>query len=657
MRMPSIRTAGIEALQTLRRFPLVLLAAVLAWAMANIVFFRNKPDDGLTATLATATLGLPLLTAIAITAERIQRRWLATLLALAGIAALAAFGMLWVHWSQAIQVRRYAQFSLAFHLMAAFLPYAWAREPNGFWHYNRTLFLRFLTAALYSGVLYLGLVLAFVALDKLLKVPIKVTTYSRLWLTISFLFNTWFFLGGVPRDLPALEARRDYPTGLKVFSQFILIPLVVIYLVILTLYLGRIVITGQWPSGWIGYLVSSVAAVGILSLLLVHPIRKRDENRWVGSYARWFYVALLPAIGMLLVSIWKRIDQYGITEDRYFIAILSWWLAGIAVLFVVRRDSDIRLIPITLCVLAFATAFGPQGAYTVSRRSQMDHLRRLVDKLHPVPGTRVIDASPRTLDLRKEMSSTLVYLLQTHGDKPVAVALGHAMPAQPDSHRVDRSSGSWPVAQAQVVMHGLGLEYATRWDNSSTRYFSYYRGLNSTEVVPLSGVNYVVRLTGALPASFDIEGKPWTFRLDARARRLFLTRSGKTLASFGADTLIRYARASTGQYDPSFAPSWTAESDSVRALLRPSTFSGNDGDSLELQSLVADLYLTVKSPLSGSVPATAVATPAPAVIPTPKPATNPARKPTSESTSKPTSKPTAKPSPTTPKQPAAPVKH
>jgi hypothetical protein len=83
---------------------------------------------------------------------------------------------------------------------------------------------------------------------------------------------------------------------------------------------------------------------------------------------------MLPAIAMLLAAIGKRVFQYGITEDRYFIAVLSLWLTAIAITFIARRNADIRWIPITLSLLAFATAFGPWGAYTVSRDSQLGHL-------------------------------------------------------------------------------------------------------------------------------------------------------------------------------------------------------------------------------------------------------------------------------------------
>ena len=98
------------------------------------------------------------------------------------------------------------------------LPYLAVSEPNGFWQYNRSLFLRFCLAALYSGVLYVGLVVALFAINQLFKAQIASVVYARLWLTISFVFNTWFFLAGVPRDLPALEEHRERASLKLTFS-------------------------------------------------------------------------------------------------------------------------------------------------------------------------------------------------------------------------------------------------------------------------------------------------------------------------------------------------------------------------------------------------------------------------------------------------------
>ena len=129
------------------------------------------------------------------------------------------------------------------------------------------------------GGLCSGAAIALAALDKLFGVDVPGTGYLRLWFTFGFVFNTWFFLGGVPRDFAALEASRDYPAGIKAFTQYVLLPIVAVYLVILTAYLVKVLPTWNWPSGWIGWLVSSVAAAGILSLRLVHPAATAAADR------------------------------------------------------------------------------------------------------------------------------------------------------------------------------------------------------------------------------------------------------------------------------------------------------------------------------------------------------------------------------------------
>ena len=322
MRFLSIEEAFGQARQTLVRFPFVMLAAFVSTSVA-VELVSHSGDTPLLRILLASTLGLPLFVAIGTTAERwgVSQRWR---LALSGTAALLLpiFPLAARAWTDTHLWTRYVQLNLAFHLAVALSPFAGFPAGRGFWQFNRILFLRFLLAGLYSGVLYAGLSIALLALDRLLGIHVSGESYERLWVVLGLLFNPWFFLGGVPRDLAALDAREDYPGGLKVFAQFILIPVVTVYLLILTAYLGRVLITHTWPSGWMGWLVSSVAAAGTLALLLVHPIRDRADNRWVNAYGRWFYVALLPAVAMLLMAIFQRIHQYGITERRYFLAIL-----------------------------------------------------------------------------------------------------------------------------------------------------------------------------------------------------------------------------------------------------------------------------------------------------------------------------------------------
>src|SRR5262249_21163553 len=160
---------------------------------------------------------------------------------------LVLIAVLWPHWSEAIQIRRYVQLSLLVHALVAFLPYLIVREPNGFWQYNRVLLVRFVVATIFSSVLLTGLQGALFALKPLFNIAVSPKVFFDLTTTIYFVFHPWFFLAGIPRDLSTLEQRTDYPTVIKVFAQFILVPLVAVYQALLTAYLVKVIVTQQWP--------------------------------------------------------------------------------------------------------------------------------------------------------------------------------------------------------------------------------------------------------------------------------------------------------------------------------------------------------------------------------------------------------------------------
>ena len=323
-------------------------------------------------------------------------------------------------WTETLQASRFVQLAILIHLLVACVPFLGRREPNAFWQFNRRIFERWLLGAVYAAALFAGLVLALVALDKLFGMDVPDRTYARLWATMAFLFHPLFFLAGMPWDLGALETDDSWPGGLRAFARFVLVPLTTIYLVILTVYFVKVVVTGQWPSGWIGWLVSGAASVGILTLLLSGPPATRHEAPWASLFERWFWPAVLPAAVMLLLAIWKRIDQYGITERRYFLAILALWLLGIAIAFTIRRRLQLIFIPVTLAAVAAATFAGPWGAYDSSKRSQFARLETVLGSLGALSGGRLTKVAEGTdADAAAEAANIVRYLVQTHGPRPM----------------------------------------------------------------------------------------------------------------------------------------------------------------------------------------------------------------------------------------------
>jgi hypothetical protein len=432
--------------------------------------------------------------------------------------------MLWTGWSSPIQVLRYVQLSLAFHLFAAFAPYTGSDRPGGFWQYNRILFLRFLTAGLYAVVLYAGLAIALLAVDKLFGVGIPDESYARIWIMIAFLFGSWFFLGGIPEKLDTLDERSDYPAGLRVFTQYILVPIVVLYLTILTLYLAKVVFTRQWPNGWIGYLVSSVAVIGLLSWLLIYPLEERDEYTWVKTFTRGFYVALMPAIVMLWLAIYKRVSEYGITEPRYFLIVLSVWLAGIAAWYTFTRSRNIKLIPASLCALALVTFAGPTGAYSIARGSQVRRLEGILTR-NGLLESGHIHRSGRTvsLDDHREISGTLSYLLESHGPGAIGAWLPDSvrktLPASPQRFGAED--------ETKRVMAALNLAYVEPSTLPRVGDYFYLSAEWPHDAIAIGGYTYAVELSDWSQHDSLKVGEEYMLRWSADSSALELSRSGR----------------------------------------------------------------------------------------------------------------------------------
>jgi hypothetical protein len=159
-------------------------------------------------------------------------------------------------------------------------------------------------------------------------------------------------MAGVPSaEGLRVSINEEYPKPLKAFSQFVLLPLVVIYLGILYAYAVRIVIDQAWPQGLVSWLVFGFAIAGILAFLLLWPLRSASGTRWVRTFTRLFYVALLPLIFLEAAALYKRVDAYGFTEERIVLLVLTLWLAGITLAGLVTSGRMIRLIPASLVVV------------------------------------------------------------------------------------------------------------------------------------------------------------------------------------------------------------------------------------------------------------------------------------------------------------------
>ena len=311
---------------------------------------------------------------------------------------------------------RFVLLALAAHLSVSFAAYFGKGHINAFWQFNRVIFLRFLIGGIYSAALFLGLAAAVGSMNFLFNFNFDWDTFAILWVWIVGIFQTVFFLSGVPANLNGLEKDTTYPHGLKIFTQFVLIPLATVYAIILLAYEAKILLEWELPKGLVSNLILGYAVFGLLSLLLIYPVRNQDENKWLKTFSRSFYYVLIPLILLLLWAVLARVIDYGITEERYFLIILAAWLTFINSYFLLSKSQNIMIIPFSLCLLTTVSVYGPQGAFSTSRRSQINELKELFGNHGSLDGDKIISLKlkPGKEDMSR-MINIVDYLLNMHG--------------------------------------------------------------------------------------------------------------------------------------------------------------------------------------------------------------------------------------------------
>jgi hypothetical protein len=270
---------------------------------------------------------------------------------------------------------------------------------------------------LYVGVLYAGLAGALLALDKLLGFNIESIYYGRLWFYMAGLGSVWMFLAYIPRNLADTVA-TGYPKGLQVFAQYILMPLVLIYLVILYVYGVKIAIIGTLPMGWVSNLILAFAVVGMLALLLLHPLSESEGNKWVNRFTRGFYLALIPLLVLLFIAAFTRINAYGFTELRYALLALAVWLSGITLFMLLTQNRYIWAIPVSLFVTVVWVFFIPGvNLHSISKNSQSVRLKHLLksNKMWSDSNTLLPASSALPDSISSEIYDITEYLSTQHG--------------------------------------------------------------------------------------------------------------------------------------------------------------------------------------------------------------------------------------------------
>ncbi len=395
---------------TCRRFPLPVVCAVILYAL--IVFddlrFSRIFNESFVVMLTTAFFWLG---GVRLMAE--QMKW--SILRQASVACAGLACLYLSFFVVGYYEKNYFIVICALLLFLMFAPYISGGDDTSFWFYNRTLWFGVIVSYL-ALILFAGSVsLAFYAIDELFNIHISGRLYGYVWSFAAVVLGPVYALSWVPKTFQFTKEDCADPPGLKFLIDWIVVPVGFFYLAILYVYFGKILITQDVPKNQLVWLITGFISSGIVTYLIAWPMR--DEGSFqVRTFFKIFFPAMLIPIGFLAYAIWVRIDDYGLTEQRYLVVMAVLWFALLAISNSFAR-APIKVLPMTLVPLLLFVSVGPWSYYTLPTQSQYNRLVMLLEDNGLLVDGEIVKAESPTdvpLSAKRDITGALDYLRRNH---------------------------------------------------------------------------------------------------------------------------------------------------------------------------------------------------------------------------------------------------
>jgi hypothetical protein len=360
---------------------------------------------------------------------------------------------------------------LILHLIVSYIAYIKTDRDEDFWDYNRTVFFLFVESSFFSLFLFLTLSFALIALENLFDVKVDFKIYQYLAILLAGVFHSLYFLS----KYPSLEYDQtlEKPTRIfLVFIQFILIPVSLIYAIILHAYAVKIGLNGVLPKGWVSQLSLWFSVIGIFTYLLNYFAERISDKPWALWYKKYFFFLLIVPAILLLISTYKRINDYGVTEARYSLVLIAVWLFALIGAFGLYKKIALKWIPISLSAfLAFAIFAGPLSMFEVTKRSQIKRTKEMLINNGWMIGDKI--------NLRKGEASRQDVALNdqlTFLDRRTNMEFVNEWLETPISFKSQPKKSESDSTNAAIFAAHINLDYYyyASPDGSSDEYFTYY---------------------------------------------------------------------------------------------------------------------------------------------------------------------------------------
>lgn len=233
------------------------------------------------------------------------------------------------------------------------------------------------SSLLIAVVFYIG-VAAILGTFSTLFTPLGFEWFGHAAAFIFIFFAPVFFLSGIPFFIEGKATDKDdaaivQPTLLSILVDFIIVPLLLVFSVLLIAYIG-INITGEfWLDNLIEPMLISYVSVGFTTLFLT----EHSTKAWVKLFNRYFpYLLLVIAVFQSISSSLKSFEL-GLTHGRYFVLLFGVFAISGVVIYAFFRSYK-KVIPFLLVSLGVISILPLIDAVSIGIASQARQVNTVV---------------------------------------------------------------------------------------------------------------------------------------------------------------------------------------------------------------------------------------------------------------------------------------
>ena len=374
MSLAQLKDIGIVLKAVIARFPVTLFFALLITSLGLIGNYTDDWRPELVTAIMVSGLGLPLSLFGHIFNENMSWKKSRVIWSIIGVFLIFSS----IFWYNTLNTHSFdicsavvycGELSLSVILISISPYFRPEFESQWLLTFNRKVFTSYVFTGLLALVLYIALSLAILVINNLFDINIDDKIYLYLMVIIAGFIWTLLFLNSIPKNHQ--ENSNDSSPAFRFIIQYIAIPVVIVYAIILVFYASANLFINQQMEEWILWLILWFYILGFLIFCLNYSVKESNDTSWSIWFCKWYLWASIPISLLNIIGLWRAISDQGVVELTYILATFSLFLLISSAYLLRSGKRDFRIILGLLSALILISTVGPFNMCKSTVNSQL----------------------------------------------------------------------------------------------------------------------------------------------------------------------------------------------------------------------------------------------------------------------------------------------